>query len=196
MFSKIVKENIEKELQKHTADKMEIYVYGSEEFYSILNVGCETNFFIQKVVKRFPNSKIDIIDTDIENINKIKEITLGIKREINYICEDIEEYHIPEKYDLIFSNLALHLISDFHGLLDKFYAYLNYGGKIVFSSICEKVYSHNFLLDDILIQKFSSVNEIKKIVKNKFRVLIVDEEILKEQKDISIDIVYFVLEKI
>lgn len=161
-------------LHKHMADKLEIFIYGSKEKYNILIIGYKSDEFNKKIVKRFPNSNIDIMDLEKKNI---------------------ESYNFDKKYDVIFSNGEFQLTESLKELFDRLHSALNFGGKLVFSliggRICNIQYEEN-----ICKQKFITSKEIKKIIGKKYRILIVDEEIIKEDKFLNTDLIYIVLEKI
>lgn len=183
-----------KKLRKHMGDKLDIFIYGSECKYEILTVGCEDEEFTEKLLKRFPKSNIDIIDESLESIENINK-KIEKNERINYIHRDIECHICTKKYDLIFSNCSFYKVKDFQGLLEKLYRDLNYGGKIIFSTIVERVHRDN-IRESFVAYKYVYPEEIKNMIEDKYRVLIIDEEIIREKNHFSADLIYIVLEKL
>ncbi|MGL4308273.1 hypothetical protein [Cetobacterium sp. SF1] len=183
-----------RKLRKHMGDKLDIFIYGSQLKYKILILGCEEEDFIKKLFKRFPNSNMDIMDKDFTNILYISSI-IGVNENVNYIHGDIEFEELQDKYDLIFSNGNFHLIDDFQELLNKFYNGLNYSGKIIFSTIIESIYKNN-INENFIAHKYLYPEEIKDCIEGRYRVLIIDEEIIREPNTFSADLIYMVLEKV
>uniref|UniRef100_UPI0035653A1C methyltransferase domain-containing protein n=1 Tax=Ilyobacter sp. TaxID=3100343 RepID=UPI0035653A1C len=99
------------EVQRHMADKLEIFVHGSKNKYNILEVGCGTGIFSEKILKRFPNSEIDLLDISPAMIETAKEKLNGAPN-LNFIVEDVESYNPEKRYDLIFSNATFQWIDD------------------------------------------------------------------------------------
>lgn len=176
------------EVQRHMANKLEIFVHGSDKEYNILEIGCGTGIFSEKILKRFPNSKIDLLDISHAMIETSRK-KLGSNPNLNFIVEDVESYNPEKKYDLIFSNATFQWMNDQNELFKHLYSILDYGGKIVFSTFGEKTY---FELGESLksldpelkySQRFISLSEMKDIVEKKFRVLVADEDFFMESYD-------------
>ncbi|ADO82018.1 malonyl-ACP O-methyltransferase BioC [Ilyobacter polytropus] len=174
------------QVQKHMADKLEIFVHGSKKQYNILEVGCGTGIFSQKILKRFPNSKIDLLDISPAMVETAKE-KLGDSPNLNFIVEDVENYNPEKKYDLIFSNATFQWIDDQMRLFNHLYSLLDYGGKIAFSTFGNKTY---FELRESLStldpelkysQKFVKLDEMTEITNKNFRILAADEDFFIEK---------------
>ncbi len=173
------------EVQRHMADKLEIFIHGSKKRYNILEIGCGTGIFSQKIVKRFPNSKVDFLDISSAMVEAAKE-KLGDKPDFNFIAEDAENYKPEKKYDLIFSNATFQWINNQEGLFEHLYSILDYGGKIAFSTFGDKTYlelreSLKSLDPDLKYsQRFFKLSEIRDIAEKKYRVLAADEDFFME----------------
>jgi len=172
-------------IQKHMADKMEIFVDGSKKEYKILEIGCGTGIFSKKILKRFPNSKVDLLDISSNMLDKAKE-KLGEEERINYILDDIESHVKEEKYDIIFSNATFQWIEDQENLFRHLHSILEYGGKIVFSTFgkrtyCELKESFEKLEGSFCFsQDFIATTALKDIVEAHFMLLAADEEYMVE----------------
>lgn len=172
-------------IQKHMSDKLDIFVDGSKKEYRILEIGCGTGVFSEKLLKRFPKAKMDLLDISEEMIEQAK-LKLGERENLNYIVEDIEEYSPEFEYDLIFSNATFQWIDDQERLFDHLNTMLDYGGKIVFSTFgkrtyCELKESYEMLGGDFCFsQDFVSRKALREIVGERFLVMAADEEKIVE----------------
>jgi len=172
-------------IQKHMADKIEIFVDGSKKNYKILEIGCGTGIFSEKLLKRFPNSRIDLLDISPGMIEKAKE-KLGEEERISYILNDIEKHVADEKYDIIFSNATFQWIENQENLFKHLYSILDFGGKIVFSTFgkrtyCELKESFESMEGSFCFsQDFIASKTLKEIVEENFMILASDEEYMIE----------------
>jgi malonyl-CoA O-methyltransferase len=175
-------------IQKHMADKLDILVHNSEEKFNILEVGCGTGIFSEKILEKFPNSNIDFLDISSHMIDAAKE-KFGVSDSIDYIVEDVEKYNPDKKYDLIFSNAAFQWINNQKGLFDQLDTILDVGGAILFSTFGKDTYfelrESLKTIDSTLeySQNFTTLEELKKVTQNKYKVLSSDEERVKENYD-------------
>jgi len=172
-------------IQKHMADKMEIFVDGSKEEYRILEVGCGTGIFSEKLLKRFPNSKIDLLDISPTMLEKARE-KLGDEERVSYILKDIEKHLPKEKYDIIFSNATFQWVENQENLFSHLHSILDFGGKIVFSTFGKRTYCElreSFEMMEgsfCFSQDFISTGTLKEVVEENFFLLISDEEYMIE----------------
>ena len=172
-------------IQKHMADKIEIFVDGSKENYKILEVGCGTGLFSEKIMKRFPNSKIDFLDISPGMLEKSKE-RLGEEERLNYILGDIEQHKPEEKYDIIFSNATFQWVDDQKNLFKHLHSILDFGGRIVFSTFGKRTYcelreSFECMEGSFCFsQDFIEPKTLKEIVEESYMVLASDEEYMIE----------------
>jgi malonyl-CoA O-methyltransferase len=173
------------DVQRHMADKLEIFVHGSNKKYNILEIGCGTGIFSEKLLKRFPDAKIDLLDISPAMVETARE-KLNNHSNLNFIVEDVENYRPAKKYDLIFSNATFQWMNDQNELFKHLYSILDYGGKIVFSTFGEKTYfelreSLKSLDPDLKYsQRFIKLSELRDIVEQKYRVLAADEDFFME----------------
>jgi len=172
-------------IQKHMADKMEIFVDGSKEKYRILEVGCGTGIFSEKLLKRFPNSRIDLLDISSSMLEKARE-KLGEEERIRYVLSDIEKHLVEEKYDIIFSNATFQWIENQENLFEHLHSILDFGGKIVFSTFGKRTYCElreSFEMMEgsfCFSQDFVSTTTLKELVEERFLLLASDEEYMVE----------------
>lgn len=179
-------------IQRHMADKLDIFIEGSEEVFNILEIGCGTGIFSQKILKKFPNSKIDLLDISDDMIRNIKD-KIGSRENLNYIVEDVETYKPEKKYDLIFSNASFQWINNQKGLFNHLYSILNFGGLILFSTFGKDTYyelrESLKSIDSSLeySQNFVSLEELKEILGDRYKILAAEEERLKENYNCVMD---------
>lgn len=172
-------------IQKHMADKIEIFVDGSKKNYKILEIGCGTGIFSEKILRRFPNSKIDLLDISPGMLEKAKE-KLGEEERLNYILNDIEKHKPKEKYDIIFSNATFQWINNQENLFRHLYSILDFRGKVVFSTFGKRTYCElreSFESMDgsfCFSQDFIAPKTLKEIVEESYMVLASDEEYMIE----------------
>ena len=143
---------------------------------NILEIGCGTGFLTEMLCRKFPNAKITALDIApgmIEYADKKLN-----KYNINFICNDIEECELSDKYDFIISNAAFQWLNNMQMTLKKLYDSLNYNGSIIFSTFGEKTFqelndcykraSEILELDTAFssIQKFYTINELYELCTN------------------------------
>jgi trans-aconitate 2-methyltransferase len=91
----------------------------------ILDAGCGTGDLTALIA--ISGAIVEGIDLSEEMIRHAKEKF----QEISFRLASITEYEKPEFYDAIFSNAALHWISDKEKAIEKMYENLKYGGRLV-----------------------------------------------------------------
>ena len=96
----------------------------------ILDLGCGDGVLTQILSSKVPKGKVIGIDASKGMIETAKEI-----REYNleFRLMDINNFHFEEKFDLIFSNAALHWVKDHKKLFDKCNNELKDCGRIRFN---------------------------------------------------------------
>ena len=96
----------------------------------ILDLGCGDGVLTQILSSKVPKGKVIGIDASKGMIDTAKEIR---KKNLEFRLMDINNFHFEEKFDLIFSNAALHWVKDHKKLFDKCDNVLKDGGRIIFN---------------------------------------------------------------
>lgn len=123
-------------VQKEMAEKL-LEMVGKEGFATskplkIMDIGCGTGFFTQKLCETFPQAQITAVDIAPGMIEVVRR-KLTVKN-LEFWCEDIEEAVIPHCYDLIVSNAAFQWFNFMGKTLGKLYQSLSPGGVLCFST--------------------------------------------------------------
>ncbi|GMB07937.1 malonyl-ACP O-methyltransferase BioC [Thermolongibacillus altinsuensis] len=98
----------------------------------ILEIGCGTGYLTEKLRRHFPHARITAVDLAPGMIAVAKQRLDA--EQINWICGDIEEIELSERYDLIISNATFQWLNDLDRTLLRLYDALNDGGQLVFST--------------------------------------------------------------
>ncbi len=123
-------------------------------FKNILEIGCGTGYVTKALVKYFPGAQItgvDIAPGMIEHISSTLQ-----DENVKFICGDIEEMTLSEKYDLVISNATFQWFNHLDETLDKIVRSLNPNGILCFSTFGEKTFYE-------LHRTFDKAGEILKI---------------------------------
>ncbi len=146
-------------VQKKMADNLikiimdyDIDVYNVK---NILEVGCGTGYLTGKLCKCFPNAKIDAVDIAPGMIEQVKLNEWD--NSVNFICSDIEEINIDNKYDLIISNATFQWFNHVDITIKKLISSLNTNGILCFSTFGNKTFIE-------LHQSFEKAREIMNII--------------------------------
>jgi len=105
----------------------ELMLSGNE---AVLDLGCGDGFLTKQIAGLLPNGSVTGIDASEGMIRTAKEIETG---SLSFIKMDINGIDYKDKFDLIFSNAALHWIKDHDLLLNNCYAALKNRGRIRFN---------------------------------------------------------------
>ncbi len=152
-------------VQKHMASILESFIDGSDEMLNILEIGSGTGIFTECLLKKFPNSKIHLLDISEEMLDYSRR-KFKKHKNLEYFLGDAEEYKFNKKYDLIVSNASFQWFNDLEKSLEKLKYFLKPNGQLIFSIFAEGTY---FELRDSFknvdpeydfSQKFKSVAEI------------------------------------
>ncbi len=106
---------------------------------NILEVGCGTGYVTRKLYKQCPNAKITAVDIAPGMIEQIKLNTWDDS--VNFICGDIEEINIDNKYDLIISNATFQWFNNIDTTIEKLISALNINGILCFSTFGKNTFS-------------------------------------------------------
>lgn len=155
-------------VQKHMANElMENFAENFSEL-KILEIGSGTGILTEKLIKKFPNSKITLLDISSSMI----EICKGkFGDRLIYLVEDAEKFEFKEKFDLIISNATFQWFNNLEETIINYKKKLNSGGKIFFSTFAQGTYKE---LNESFIsvskeykysQNFKSEEQLKKLGK-------------------------------
>ena len=94
----------------------------------ILDLGCGDGQLTEQLSLLVPNGKVLGIDASAGMIKTAKKIC---RDNLDFIQMDINNWHFSNECNIIFSNAALHWITDHHRLLQNSYAALKTGGILL-----------------------------------------------------------------
>ncbi len=106
-----------------------------EDAKNIIDLGCGTGFFSERLLLTFPHSELICLDISQVMLQNAKKKKLN---NTTYLCADIDE--LPQFHfqaDLIFSNLAMQWSDDLSVALDALYRQLACNGKIYISTLID-----------------------------------------------------------
>ena len=94
----------------------------------ILDVGCGTGSLTKSIWRdHFPEAKIVGVDISESMIIKAKE-NLPKNHRIEYLCSNIEDFRYSCKFDLVYSNAAMHWINNQELAYNRIYDLMNQKG--------------------------------------------------------------------
>ncbi len=93
---------------------------------SIIDIGCGPGNSTQILANRWPNTNITGLDNSPAMIKKANQDYPAQ----NWIVADASNYSPGIKYDLVFSNAAIHWLPDHQSLLSRFCGWLPVGGVL------------------------------------------------------------------
>ena len=97
---------------------------------SILDLGCGKGEYCQKFIKM---GAMKVTGVDISN--KMLETARQQVKNVEFIRSDIGDLSfIKEKFDIVFSSMAVHYIEDFNNMCKQIFHTLNDNGHFVFST--------------------------------------------------------------
>ncbi len=134
-------------VQAIIADELskKLHVYPAKK---ILEIGCGTGLFTQRLMQKFPESSYHLTDISPTMIATINQ-KFGNKAKIIIECLDGENLSSQISYDLIVSSMTLHWFNKLEISLKKITKHLKPNGKFIFAmlgsnsliewrNICEK----------------------------------------------------------
>jgi 2-polyprenyl-3-methyl-5-hydroxy-6-metoxy-1,4-benzoquinol methylase len=103
-----------------------------------LEFGAGTGLLSFYLKERF--AKITLMDTSAEMLKMAEaKLDTGDAGKIIPLFFDLEKAHYSgEKFDIIFSQMVLHHITDVKAILDKFSGMLNHGGFLAIADLCSE----------------------------------------------------------
>lgn len=170
-------------VQRHMAEVLIDYLdidKKNNKKLEILEIGAGTGILTEKLLNKFPNSNITIMDIS-ESMLEICKKKFGVR--LNYLHEDAENYFCEKKYDLIVSNATFQWFSNIENSVKNYKKIINKDGKILFSIFSNGTYKElNYSFSKIL-PNYKPSNFL--IEKNRLIKLgnILKEEIYLEEHD-------------
>ncbi|MEF9952986.1 MAG: malonyl-ACP O-methyltransferase BioC [Clostridium sp.] len=99
---------------------------------NILEIGCGTGYLTKNLQKTFINSTITAVDIADGMIEKARENTSS--KNIKFICGDIEDIGLTEKFDLIISNATFQWLNNLPKTINYLYSLLKNDGILTYST--------------------------------------------------------------
>lgn len=128
-------------VQKKMAHSLEQLVHNTGiNHQRILEIGCGTGFFTEKLARRYPDAQI--IATDISpDMLTVAKNTLSSYPNISYELQDGENLTLAGPFDLIISNAAFQWFHDYHQAFQQFYQHLQPGGYLLYATFGRGTFS-------------------------------------------------------
>jgi len=108
----------------------------------ILDLGCGDGVLTAELSMLVPNGKVVGIDSSDSMINTAKQLSTN---NLTFVCLDINELNYSNKFDIIYSNAALHWVKNHGKLLQNCYTALKPGGQLTWNfaadGTCENFYA-------------------------------------------------------
>lgn len=105
---------------------------------NILEIGCGTGYVTQRLMNYFPDAQITAVDIAPGMIEYVKSIIQCDR--VNFICEDIEEMNLDDKFDLIISNATFQWFNNLEKTTNRLIRLLNKSGILCFSTFGENTF--------------------------------------------------------
>jgi malonyl-CoA O-methyltransferase len=136
-------------------------------FTHILDLGCGTGWFLKKLQEQYPQAKLTALDLAPEMLQH-SLARLGSAK-IEWIEADMDEYiYGPERFDLIFSNLALQWSENLEALLQQLALSLKPRGELHFSVLgkhtlkeLQQTFAKHFPQQQERLHPFHSAQQIR-----------------------------------
>lgn len=115
------------------------YVPDNLEPKKILELGCGTGNLTQHLVDKYPNAKITVVDIS-KDILKECSLRFSSNKNIEYLQADFNELNLHKnKYNLIFSSIAIHHLKDEEkeSFFNILYTWLNNNGVFIYADQCK-----------------------------------------------------------
>jgi tRNA (cmo5U34)-methyltransferase len=106
-----------------------IIPFKSTGSFKLLDLGCGTGSIGLSVLKKFPYCSVTCLDYS-ENMLTEARKKLSHNKNVEFINSDFNTYKFTEDYNIIYSSLAIHHLTDDDKakLIDRIYAHLKPGG--------------------------------------------------------------------
>ena len=110
----------------------ELKLNGNEK---VLDLGCGDGLLTKLIAEKVPNGNVLGIDSSSSMIDTAQGIK---KNNLIFVLKNITDINYENKFDIIYSNAALHWVKDHKSLLNKCIKALKVSGKIRFNFAGEK----------------------------------------------------------
>lgn len=130
--------HVQKKMKAVLVDFMLQSHQDKHEVKNILEIGCGTGYLTSTLVELFPTAHITAVDIAPGMIVEIKSKFKN--KNVDFICEDIEEIELNDTYDLVISNATFQWFNDMPKTLQKLYAALNPKGLLCFSTFGKQTF--------------------------------------------------------
>ncbi len=156
-------------IQKITAEDLISFLPG-KSYSDILELGSGTGILTEKLIRKYPQSKIIALDSS-ENMIKTAKQKI-VSPQVTFISDDIMSYSPTTKFELIIANAVLHWLGDLEAFIKKYRRQLKFRGRMAFSifgpktfnelgfclkqmGVFEPITSENFFHKDFIRSEFS-----------------------------------------
>lgn len=139
-----------------------------------------TSFYLKDYLK-----KILMMDNSAEMVKKIREkmVAAGATN-LKAMFFDLEhDTYVGEKFDLIFSQMVLHHVSDIENIVNRFYRMLNRGGHLAIADLYPE--DGSFHGTDFTGHKGFNIEELSALISNQGFINIKHEKCFVINKKIS-----------
>lgn len=159
----------------------------TNNFASILELGCGTGNFTRLLREKFPGAKIKAVDMSKEMIKQAKG--KSHQDSIDFIVADAEKINFEDRFGLISSNASLQWFTNLESTLAKYKNLLDGNGLIFFSLFGPGTFSELNECIRELLGKGASINscnfierkKIEKILKGIFAQVEIEDKIYQER---------------
>ncbi|GIM30697.1 malonyl-[acyl-carrier protein] O-methyltransferase [Clostridium polyendosporum] len=142
-------------VQKRMGDILVDYIKNDRSHIkNILEIGCGTGYVTQRLINYFPDAQITAVDIAPGMIEYVKSIIQCDR--VNFICEDIEEMKLKDKFDLIISNATFQWFNNLEKTTNQLIELLDKNGILCFSTFGENTFKE-------LNEAFSKAKDMLKI---------------------------------
>ena len=99
----------------------------------VLDLGCGDGKVTAAIASRFSGGSVTGIDSSSSMIELARERHPPARYpNLKFIHMDMREISLDERFDLAFSNAAMHWVKELHGVMNKVFSLLRPGGRILF----------------------------------------------------------------
>ncbi|SRR5579883_217759 len=167
-------------LQTTVAENLSRYINGTKA-HRILELGCGTGIFSEKLFKKFPTANFMLTDIAPAMLDVCQK-KFRERKCIQYACQDAEQLSVNDSYDLITSNMTLHWLNNIPNSFEKIISKLSARGEFIFSLLGKKsLYEWQKICDEYSVPFPMPLFDSNYILKNLFPLLEVKTELIKMQ---------------